>query len=31
MKLNLFQEVAINCDFPECKIVTGDCDILESV
>ncbi len=28
MKLNLFQEVVINCDFPEFKIVTGDIAIL---
>jgi hypothetical protein len=28
MKLNLFQEVVINCDFPEFKIATGDIAIL---
>ncbi len=28
MKLNLFQEVVINCDFLEFKIATGDIAIL---
>jgi hypothetical protein len=28
MKLNLFQEVVINCDFPEFKIAAGDIAIL---
>ncbi len=28
MKLNLFQEVIVNCDFPEFKIATGDIAIL---
>jgi hypothetical protein len=28
MKLNLFQEVVINCDFPELKIAAGDIAIL---
>jgi hypothetical protein len=28
MKLNLFQEVVVNCDFPELKIAAGDIAIL---
>ncbi len=29
MKLNLFQEVVINCNFPELKIAAGDIAILQ--
>jgi hypothetical protein len=28
MKLDLFQEVVVNCDFPELKIAAGDIAIL---